>query len=324
MYEPHHHHHHHQPQSNENDDNELVNEIIPENDISHTNSRTTIHWRPDREGDMNIKQKINTDTEYFDALFARSNASPPPSPHPRCYSSCSPSTIPFQIFTDTSSHNYAKSQPHLISSSSPYSVKQYEARRKSTVSSVKSQQSNPTLSPNSAQMKRKTFSLTHSAQAFLQSANSHCEQLEPLARSCSYKRPQSIKKYRQQKKSKEKEKEKEKEQKEYFPSRKYSTHNNNILHTVISDSTRKSVSSATSRVSAIDLMATDDPHDQWSNPKTNRSGRVGKIKITDFIFFFFRNESLISHKKKKTKSTSCSRNQTHTSNPIDHGNICKN
>jgi hypothetical protein len=269
MYEPHHHHH---PQSNEN---ELVNDVILEDGRSHRNSRTTIHRRPEREGDMNIKQKINTDTEYFDALFARSNASPPLSPHPRCYSSCSPSTIPFQIFTDNL-HNYAKSQPHLLSSSSssPRSVhliKQYDDRRQSTASSAKSQQSNPTLSPNSAQIKRKNFSLTHAAQVFLQTSNS--QQLEPLARSCSYKRPQSIKKYRQKKG-----KEKEKEQKEYSSTRKYSTHNNNILHTVASDSARKSVSSATSRISATDLMATDDPHDQWSNPKTHRSGRVGKIK----------------------------------------------
>jgi len=271
MYEPHHHHHH--LQSNENDENELVNETIPEDSISHRNSRTTIHRRSEREGDINIKQKINTDTAYFDALFARSNASPPPLPHPRCYSSCSPSTVPFQLFTDNL-HNYAKSQPHLISSYSPHSAhsfKQYDDRRQSTASSSKSQQSNPTLSPNSAQIKRKNFSLTHAAQVFLQSSNS--QQLEPLARSCSYKRPQSIKKYRQKKG-----KEKEKEQKEYFSTRKYSTHNNNILHTVASDSARKSVSSATSRISATDLMATDDPHDQWSNPKTQRSGRVGKIK----------------------------------------------
>ena len=266
MYEPHHHHHHHhhQIQSTETDDNELVNETIPEDDIS----RPTIHRRIDREGDMNAKQQINTDTGHFDALFARSNASPPPSPHPRCYSSSSPPTMPFQTFIDTSASNHAKSQPHLTSncsSSSPHSVKLDDRR----------QSSNPNLSPNSAQMKRKNFSLTHAAQAFLQSSNAQCEQLEPLARSCSYKRPQSIKKYRQQKR----EKEKEKEQKEYFSSRKYSTHNNNILNTVASSCARKSVSSATSRISAIDLMATDDPHDQWSNPKANRSGRVGKITI---------------------------------------------
>ena len=195
MYEPHHH-----QQTNENDDNELVHEIMPEKDFSRRNSRQAIHWKSDHEGDVNIKQQINTETDHFDALFARSNASPPPSPHPRCYSSCSPSTVPFQIFTDASLHNYAKSQPHLISSSSSsHSAKKYPDRRPSTVSSTKSQQSNPTLSPNTAQIKRKTFSLTHAAQTFLQSSNSQSEQLEPLARSCSYKRPQSIKKYRQQK-----------------------------------------------------------------------------------------------------------------------------
>jgi hypothetical protein len=220
---------------------------------------------------MNVKQQINTDTEYFDALFARSNASPPPSPHPRCYSSCSPSTVPFQLFTEASTSNHAKSQPHLTSpSSSPYSVKSDDRR----------QPSSSNLSTNSAQIKRKTFSSTHTAQAFLQSSNAQCEQLEPLARSCSYKRPQSIKKYRQQKRGKEK----EREQKEYFSSRKYSIHHNNILNTVASSCARKSVSSATSRVSAIDLMAADDPHDQWSNPKANRSARVGKINIYRIFF----------------------------------------
>jgi hypothetical protein len=269
MHEPHHH-----QLTDENNDNELVNEIIHENDMSYTTSRPSIHWRPDLEGDMNVKEQINTDTEHFDALFARSNASPLPPPHPRCYSSCSPSTVPFQSFTDNTLHLFAKSQPHLISSSSP-SAKQNENRRQSIISSSKSQQSNSTLSSNSAQMKRKNFSLTHTAQAFLQSSNTQCGQLEPLARSCSYKRPQSIKKYRQQKKGKEK------EQKEHFPPRKYSTHNNNILHTVTFGAARKSVSGATSsRISATDLMASDDPHDQWSSPKAHRSGRVGKIKLT--------------------------------------------
>ena len=282
MYEPHHHHHHHHhhhAQSNENENNELVNEIILEDDLSPTHSRTMIHRRTDREGDMTIKQPINTDTEYFDILFARSNALPSlPSPHPRCHSSCSPSTIPFSIFTNIARHNHAKSQPHLtffssFSSSSPRSVKSTldDDRRTSTISSVKSQQSNPTLSPNSAQIKRQTFFSTHATQVFLQTSNFQSEQLEPLARSCSYKRPQSMKKYRQQKR------EKEREQKaECLSSRKYSTHNNNILNTVASTSTRRSVSSATSRISAIDLMANDDPHDQWSNTKANRSGRVGK------------------------------------------------
>ena len=282
MYEPHHH-----PPSNGNEDNELADETIPEDDISPaTNSRTIIHWKNDREGDMDIRQPINTDTAQFDALFARSNASPPPSPHPRSYSSCSPSTAPFQIFTDNASHNYAKSQPHLTLSS--HSAKQNDDRRQSIVSSTKSQQSNQSSSSNSAQIKRKTFSLTHTTQAFLQSSNSQYEQSEPLARSCSYKRPQSIKKYRQQKK------EKEKEQKEYISTRKYSTQNNNILHTVASDSARKSISGGTSRISATDLMATEGLYDQWSSPQTQRSGRVGKIKISDFYFFFFPNDTPIS------------------------------
>ena len=158
------------------------------------------------------------------------------------------------------------------------------------LASTKSQQSSTTLSPNSAQARRKKFFSTHAAQIFLQSSNSQSEQLEPLARSCSYKRPQSIKKYRQQKKGKEK----EKEQKEYSSTRKYSTYNNNILRTVTSDSARKSVGGATSRISATDLMATVDRHDQWSSPKALRSGRVGKIKIFDF----FPNDSPIPHKKK--------------------------
>jgi len=283
MYEPHH----------RDDDNELVNELIPEKDGSRTNSRTTVHWGPDEESDMNIKQQINTDTEQFDALFARSNASSPPSPHPRCYSSTTPPTVPFQIFTDAPSHNYAKSQPHLTSSPSRRSVKPHDDRRPSVASSTKSQQSNATLSPNSAKARRKKFISTHVAQIFLQSSNSQNEQLEPLARSCSYKRPQSIKKYRQQKKGKER----EKEQKDYSSPRKYSTYNNNILRTVASDCARKSVSGATSRISATDLMATVDRHDQWSSPKTLRSGRVGKIKYLIsffFFFFFFPNDFAIS------------------------------
>lgn len=272
MYEPHHHHHHQYRQSNENQDNELANEIILEDNISPTHSRTKISRRIDREGDL--KATIDTNAEQFDALFARSNVSPPPSPHPRCYSSGSPtSTIPFAIFADQSIETHAQSQPHLISSPPPPSpsVKSSnDDRRQSTVSSIKSQSSNPVLSPNSAQMKRKTFSLTHTSQPF-QSGNFQSEHLEPLARSCSYKRPQSIKKYRQAAK-----KGKEKEQKECFSSRKSSTQNNNILNTVAATTTRRSVSSATSRISAIDLMAADDPHDQWSNSKGNRSGRVGK------------------------------------------------
>lgn len=276
MYEPHHHHHHQYRQSNEKQDNELANEIIPEDNISPTHSRTKICRRIDREGDL--KDAINTNAEQFDALFARSSVSPLPSPHPRCYSSGSPtSTIPFAQFAEQSFELHAKSQPQLISSSlppppssSPSVKSSTDDRRQSTVSSIKSQSSNPVLSINSAQMKRKTFSLTHASQPF-QSANFQSEHLEPLARSCSYKRPQSIKKYRQSAK-----RGKEKEQKECFSSRKYSTQNNNILNTVAATTTRRSVSSATSRISAIDLMATDDPHEQWSNTKGNRSGRVGK------------------------------------------------
>ena len=266
---------------------ELVHDTIPEDDISPHHSRPAIHWRPDLEGDTHVKEQINTDTEQFDALFARSNASPPPSPHPRCYSSTSPSARPSQILTEIPLHLYAKSQPHLIfssSSSSSSSAKAFNDRRRSLAAgspslSVKSQSSNPSLLSSSAQMKRKNFSVPHTGQAFLQSTTSPSEQLEPLARSCSYKRPQSIKKYRQQKKGKER----EKEQKEYSASsatssRKYSTQNNNVSRTVTSESARKSISSATSRISATDLMANDD---QWSSPKANRSARIGKISFTD-------------------------------------------
>ena len=309
MYEPHHHHHHHYRQSTENEDNELANEVILEDKISPTHSRTKLS----RQGDLNVKQTINTDSEQFDALFARSSVSPPPSPHPRCYSSGSPCPpIPFPIFADTAtSEHHAKSQPHLISSSSsppplpppPFSAKSViDDRRQSTVSSVKSQSSNPVLAPNCAQMKRKTFSLTHTSQAFLQSSNFQSEPLEPLARSCSYKRPQSIKKYRQAKRGKER------EQRECFPStsssssRKYSTQNNNILHTVVATATRRSVSSATSRISAIDLMANDDPHDQWSNTKSNRSGRVGKSKsINNHCLEFDSNDSKFSFAREGKK-----------------------
>ncbi|CAM4982271.1 unnamed protein product [Rotaria socialis] len=272
MYETHHH-----PQSNENEDNGLIKERILEDDISPRNSRAAIHWRPDLEGDIKVKQPINTDTEHFDALFARSNASPLPASHPRCYSSCSPSTVPFQMFTDSLPHDYAKSQPHLTLSS--HSVKPYDDRRNSTISSTKSQHSNSTTSSNSAQTKRKTFFLTHAAQTLLQTSNSQAEQLEPLARSCSYKRPQSIKKYRQQKKGKEKGKEKEKEQKEQFSCRKHSTYNNNNLHTVAFYSARKSITGVPARISATDLMATDDPNEQWSSPKARRSARIGSLPL---------------------------------------------
>ncbi|CAF1540658.1 unnamed protein product, partial [Adineta ricciae] len=245
---------------------------------SRTISRTTVHWKSSRDEDNpSSKQQINTNTDHFDALFARSNASSPPSPHPRCYSSTTPATVPFQLFADEPPHHYAKSQPHLTSSPTR-SVRLLDDRRQSNSSSSKSQQSSAALSPTVAHPKRKTFFLTHAAQVFLQSSNSQSEQLEPLARSCSYKRPQSIKKYRQ-KKEQAKEKGKEREQKEYSCARKYSTYNNNILHTVASDSARKSVSGVPSRISATDLMATADPHDQWSSPKTLRSGRVGSLPL---------------------------------------------
>ncbi|UJR09356.1 hypothetical protein I4U23_013600 [Adineta vaga] len=274
MHEPHLH-----QESIKDKNDELRNENPLEKTNSRTASRTTVHWKPSQnENNINSKQQINTDTEQFDALFARSNASSPPSPHPRCYSSTTPVTLPFQLSTDTPTHHYAKSQPHLTSLPTR-SVRIVDDRRQSNTSSNKSQQSSATLSPVVAQTKRKNFFLTHAAQVFLQSSNSQSEQLEPLARSCSYKRPQSIKKYRQQKKEKGKEREKEKERKEYSSPRKYSTYNNNILHTVALDSARKSVSVVPSRISATDLMATVDPHDQWSSPKALRSGRVGSLPL---------------------------------------------
>jgi hypothetical protein len=276
MYEPHLNH-----ISNGNEDNELVNEVISENEVStkylsQINSRPTIHWGPVVEGDSNGKEQINTDTDHFDALFARSNASPPP--HPRCYSSCSPSTGPSLLIADTSSHLTAKSQPLLSSSPSSKQKQPHDVptdtnhRQSGSSSSPKTQQSNST----SAHTKRKNFSLTHATQTFLQASNSQNEQLEPLARSCSYKRPQSIKKYRQKKK------EKEKEQQQYLSTRKSSiiitSQNNHTPYTVISDSSRKSVTAIIGRVSATDLMAADDPQDQWSSPKIRRSERIGKIK----------------------------------------------
>jgi len=283
MYEPQLNH-----TSNGNDDDELFHEIIPEDETStkfpsQMNSRPTIHWGLVVEGDLNGKEQINTDADHFDALFARSNASSPPPTHPRCYSSCSPATTPSLLTTDASPNLCTKSQPLL--SSSP-STKQKEShdisvdknyQHSTSSSSSKSQQSNS----SSARTKRKNFSLTHSGQTFLQASNSQLEPLEPLARSCSYKRPQSIKKYRQKKK----EKEKEKEQQQYFSTSKNSTtaisQNNSTPYTSISDSFRKSITAATARISATDLMANDDPQEQWSSPKTHRSERIGKI-----ILFF--------------------------------------
>ena len=295
---------HYYSPSNETYNIESLKEVIFEDNPSHQNSRTAIYWELNQEDDMDIKQQINTNTEYFDALFARSNASvlPLPPPHPRCYSSCSPSTVPFQVFVDNPLDNYAKSQPHLTSS---HSAKQIESCRQSAISLSKSQQSSSTVSSTSAQIKRKSFFLTHVAQTLLQTSNSQCEQLQPLARSCSYKRPQSIKKYRQ---TKEKEKEKEKEQKGHTSSRKYSTYANSNFHTVAFYSGRKSITGTALRISATDLMAVDDPRDQWSSPRAHRSQRIGKIKTKrKFYFFFFTisffsaNGSLFARKKKKGK-----------------------
>jgi hypothetical protein len=276
MYEP-----HLNQLSNGNEDSALAHETILEDETSTTfisqhNSRPTIHWGPVVEGDSNGKEQINTETDHFDALFARSNASPSPPPHPRCYSSCSPATDPSLLTATASSHISAKSQPLLSSSKQkqPHDLTPDTSSRQSisSSSSSKNQQSNS----SSARNKRKNFSLTHTAQTFLQATNSQNEQLEPLARSCSYKRPQSIKKYRQKKN----EKEKEKDQEQYFSARKNSitttSQNNPSLYTGTYDSPRKSV---TARVSATDLMATDDQQDQWSSPSAQRSGRVGKIIV---------------------------------------------
>ena len=283
MYEPHLHHN-----SNGNGDHELVEEVIPEDEnttisIPQTNARPTIHWGPVVDSDLNnSKEQINTDAEHFDALFARSNVSPPPS-HPRCYSSCSTTAVPSLLLTaNVPSNAHARSQPLL--SSSPMSKRQshdYTAdanHRQSTPSSPTSKSpSSSSSAAAAAQTKRKNFSLTHAAQTFLQASNIQNEQLEPLARSCSYKRPQSMKKYRQKKKEKEKEKE---QQQQSLSTRKYSTttttQNNHIPNTTTSDSSRKSISATTTRISAVDLMATDDPQDQWSSPKIQRSGRIGK------------------------------------------------
>lgn len=196
------------------------------------------------------KQKINTDCEQFDALFARSEASSPlSSSHPRCYSSCSPSMIPLNLSMSV----VAKSQPML------------NDRRQSNISSSssKSQMS------NSSQNKSKQIS---SLQAFLNASNSQNEQVQPLARSCSYKRPQSIKKYRQQK-TDDSNSNKQRSLSSIRQSNKQK--NKNLSRPINNDSTRKSISTATSRVSGIDLASNDD---QWSSPKANRSSRIGKKK----------------------------------------------
>ncbi|CAF3083537.1 unnamed protein product [Rotaria socialis] len=278
MYEP-----HINQLSNSNENHELVDDVIFEDETSPTvisqhNSRPTIHWDLVVEGDPSGKEQINTDTDQFDALFARSNASPLPSPHPRCYSSCSPSPAPQLSPSNTSAHLIAKSQP-LLPSSPSFKQKQScdittdTSHRQSTssTSTPKSQQSNPAL----ARTKRKNFSLTHAAQTFLQASNTQNEQLEPLARSCSYKRPQSIKKYRQKKK--------EKDQQQYFSAHKSNTsttsQNNQSFHRVTSDSFRKSTATPTGRVSIADLMANDDTSDQWSSPNTERAARIGSLTL---------------------------------------------
>lgn len=261
MYEPHLH------ENNTNGD-EIIIESIPDDSTSMLPSisiRPTIHWGPVEDSDLNGKEQINTDTEQFDALFARSNASSPPPSHPRCYSSCSTATAPSFLTTNsTSSHLHARSQPLL--SASPTS----KPRQSSDLPSDILQSSNS----STAQTKRKNFSLTHTAQDFLQAANIQNEQLEPLARSCSYKRPQSMKKYRQKKK----EKEKEQQPQQFLSARKSSTTitstaNHSIVLSATSDSSRKSITSPSGRVSAADLMATDD---HWSSPTTRRSERIGK------------------------------------------------
>jgi hypothetical protein len=288
--------------SNELDDSDLIHEIIPEDEtsidmLSHMNVRTTIHWAPVVEGDFNSKEHINTDAEHFDALFARSNGSSPPS-HPRCYSSGSPSTAPSLLTADPTTQIYAQSQPLLSTSSSPSKLKQSSEiiadvpSQQSTVSSSSS--SSLKTSSSSARAKRKNFSLTHAAQTFLQASNGQNEQLEPLARSCSYKRPQSIKKYRQKKKEKEREKEKEKEQQQthYLSSHQYSTMatspNTHTSSSATTDSSRKSIVATTTvvaRISAADLMTVDDAQDQWSSLQAQRSGRIGKIDSTEIFVF---------------------------------------
>lgn len=289
MYEP-----HLNQVLNSNEEHELADDVILEDEtattnITQNNLRPTIHWGLVVEGDSIPKEQINTDAEHFDALFARSNASPLPSPHPRCYSSCSPPTAAPLSPANTPSNFVTKSQP-LLSSSPSFKQKQTNdtnndtntRQSTSSASTPKSQQSNPSL----ARTKRKNFSLTHAAQTFLQASNIQNEQLEPLARSCSYKRPQSLKKYRQKKK------EKEKDQQQYFSAQKYNTNatlqSNQSFHRVTSasDSFRKSITTATARVSAADLMAADEPQDQWTSSNCERSSRLGKTNQFSFSLLF--------------------------------------
>ncbi|CAF0808778.1 unnamed protein product [Adineta ricciae] len=253
--------------------------------LSPNSSRPTIHWGPVVEGDFNEKEQINTDTDHFDALFARSNAAPS---HPRCYSSCSPANAPPLLSPESSTHLTAKSQPLL--SSSPSSKPKTSSDVSSDTAHRTSISSSPPktalqTNPPSARTKRKNFSLTHTAQTFLQASNSQIESVEPLARSCSYKRPQSIKKYRQKKeKEKEKEKDKEQQKQQDFLTRKYSAtnvpQNNCASHTGASDSSRKSISGTTGRISVTEPMTSaDDSQDQWSNQNTQRSERLGSLTV---------------------------------------------
>ena len=279
-------------------DHDLIHEIISDDDTSlrtlpPTYSRPTIHWGPVIAGDINGKEQINTDTDHFDALFARSNGSPPS--HPRCYSSGSSTVVPTLSPTSTAAHLSTKSPPLPSSSSSPAPKQKHThdpinegTHRQPSILSSSS-------SLASAQAKRKNFSLTHASQTFLQASNSQTEQLEPLARSCSYKRPQSMKKYRQKKKDKDQ---------HPFPARKSST------TTTPTDSSRKSIVATTARVSATDLMATTNDHqDHWSSPKTQRSERVGELLPAGasaiFTPSFAPAESLVASARIKRAAVDC-------------------
>lgn len=269
MYEP----HLHENNTNGNGIEEIIDESIPDDSTSTSilpsiNIRPTIHWGPVEDSDLNGKDQINTDAEQFDALFARSNASSPPPAHPRCYSSCSTSTAPALLTANLPSLNlHARSQPLLSASPTTKPRLSYDLPSDIPQSSSNS---------STAQTKRKNFSLTHTAQDFLQAANIQNEQLEPLARSCSYKRPQSMKKYRQKKK--EKEKEQQPPPPQLLSARKSSTtitstQNHPIALSTTSDSSRKSITYPSGRISAVDLMAADD---QWSSPMIRRAERIGK------------------------------------------------
>jgi len=197
------------------------------------------------ESEVPIKEQIDTNTEQFDVLFARSQA--------RSYSSTTPSNIPTS--NETPNHPYAKSQPQLISC-----------------------RTSPSRSPSSDNRQHQTFllqSTTRSSSTGVTTVPGSGGSGEPLARSCSYKRPQSIKKYRR----KEKEQKRQGEAKEYSSSssRKstQTTQNNNISRTGISvDSLSRRKSS---RISINDLMANDD--EQWSSPRTQRSTRLGSLPL---------------------------------------------